>query len=131
MMEWLTIAFATLLSGNTCNAGVFGYEGDTMSGGPNACTGVKMARDEMGIAHRTLACGTRVVLYNPRTNRSTTAVVVDHGPYGAMDSGRWVLKRRLGDPGVWRGCLDISRAVARKLGFEGFGKLFYAPLAHW
>lgn len=130
-MEWLAIAFATIMGGNTCNAGVFGYEGDSLAGGPNACTGQSMGHDEMGIAHRSLPCGTRVLLYNPRTGKSTTAVVVDRGPYGAMVGRAWTLKRRLGDPGIWRGCLDISQRVARRLGFDGFGKLFYAPLVHW
>lgn len=132
-MDILVIAVSLLFggAGSSCNAGVFGYEGDPLSGGKNMCTGVKMGRDEMGIAHRSLACGTRVVLYNPRTHRSTLAVVVDRGPYGAMDGETWVIKRRPSDPGTWRGCLDISWSVAKALGFEGFGKLFYVPLTHW
>lgn len=130
-MDILVMAVSILFGGSTCNAGVFGYEGDPLAGGTNACTGVKMGRTEMGIAHRTLPCGTKVILFNPRSSKATTAVVVDHGPYGAMNEGVWVLKRKRSDPGKWRGCLDISRSVARALDFDGFGKIFYAPVAHW
>lgn len=91
-----------------------------------------MANDEVGIAHRTLPCGTRVLLGNPRTGRWVVATVVDHGPYGArLDDGSWAIKRRRTDPGVWRGCLDISRRTAELLGHDGFQKIFYVPMAQW
>jgi rare lipoprotein A (peptidoglycan hydrolase) len=37
----------------------------------------------IGVAHRTLPCGTRVIFRNPVNGRSVTAIVVDRGPYVA------------------------------------------------
>lgn len=35
----------------------------------------------IGVAHRTLPCGAKVIFRNPANGRSVTAVVVDRGPY--------------------------------------------------
>jgi rare lipoprotein A len=35
----------------------------------------------MGVAHRTLPCGTMVTFRNPRNGREITVPVVDRGPY--------------------------------------------------
>ena len=128
-METVIMILALLFSpGRYCKATVFGYPGDRMSGGPNRCTGKRMGGAERGVAHRRLPCGTKVLIVNPRNGRSTTATVVDRGPYGAMSDGGWVLKRTTQDPGTWRGCLDMSAAAAEDIGLNGFEKVFYVPV---
>lgn len=63
----------------------------------------------MGIAHRTLPCGTRVELTNVATGRAVKATVVDLGP---CSSGKCPLRVRLRK---W----DLLPPVARALGSGG------------
>ena len=35
----------------------------------------------VGVANRTLPCGTKIVFRNPANGRTVTAIVVDRGPY--------------------------------------------------
>jgi len=45
----------------------------------------------LGVAHRSLPCGTRVTFRNPKNGRTITVKVIDRGPYVA---GRtWDLSR--------------------------------------
>lgn len=69
--------------------------------GRNTACGQRLTKTLMGVAHRTLRCGTKVdFLYRGRT---TTVRVVDRGPY--VDGVSW----------------DLTAAAARRLGFEGIG----------
>jgi len=69
-------------------------------GGALACGGT-LGYDTLGVANRTLPCGTRVTLrYRGRT---VTVPVVDRGPY--VGGREW----------------DLTGATARRLGFEGVG----------
>ncbi|MFI5005519.1 MAG: RlpA-like double-psi beta-barrel domain-containing protein [Solirubrobacterales bacterium] len=71
-------------------------------GGSLACGG-SLTSFTMGVANRTLPCGTRVTLrYHGRTMRVR---VIDRGPYVA---GREY---------------DLTEATARALGFEGVGEM--------
>jgi rare lipoprotein A (peptidoglycan hydrolase) len=49
-------------------------------GNRTAC-GLPLTTKLLGIAHRTLPCGTRVTLRNPANGRVITVPVVDRGPY--------------------------------------------------
>lgn len=75
------------------------YYGPGIFGNGVACGGTLMP-GTMGVAHKTLPCGTMVKLrYHGRT---VTVPVIDRGPYVA---GRdydltWAVKERLGFPGV-------------------------------
>jgi hypothetical protein len=75
------------------------YYGPGIFGNGVACGGTLMP-GTMGVAHKTLPCGTKVTLrYHGRT---VTVPVIDRGPYVA---GRdydltWAVKQRLGFPGV-------------------------------
>ena len=40
-----------------------------------------MTKTLVGVAHRTLPCGTKVTFRNPANGRTITAKVVDRGPY--------------------------------------------------
>jgi rare lipoprotein A (peptidoglycan hydrolase) len=42
-----------------------------------------LTRGLIGVAHKTLPCGTRVTFRNPDNGRTVTALVVDRGPYVA------------------------------------------------
>ena len=110
-----------------CLAGNFGYDGDQHAGGDAVCIG-RPVGNEVGIAHRDLPCGTRVVLVNPRNMRSVVARVVDHGPYGARLGRRWVVKRYESDPGSWRGCLDLTPMAARRIDHNGMEDVLYLPV---
>ncbi|HEU5252525.1 MAG TPA: septal ring lytic transglycosylase RlpA family protein [Solirubrobacterales bacterium] len=75
------------------------YYGPGIFGNGVACGGTLLP-GTMGVAHKTLPCGTKVTLrYHGRT---VTVPVIDRGPYVA---GRdydltWAVKLRLGFPGV-------------------------------
>lgn len=73
--------------------------------GSGCADGSKVTKTSMGVAHKTLALGTRIqVSYKGKTVK---AVVHDRGPYVA---GR---------------DLDLQPAVAHKLGFDGVGQVKY------
>lgn len=86
------------------------------------------------IAHRTLPCGTRVLLAHE--HGWAAAVVGGRGPYGAYGYRRrggyrcrargqkgWCVKKKKKDPGVWRGIADMTPPVLRALRHSG-----YAPV---
>lgn len=60
------------------------YYSPADSGGPFACTGVRYTDwSTLGVAHKTLACGTKVRFLNPRNGRRVTVRVLDRGPFVA------------------------------------------------
>lgn len=63
---------------------------------------------DLVVAHNTLPCRSPVLVYNPRTGKSTLARVGDRGP------------RRAG--------IDLSRQVARRLGHNGLEKVLVVSL---
>jgi len=71
--------------------------------GKRTACGLRLERGTVGVAHRTLPCGTRVTFYN--NGRFVTVAVIDRGPF-----------RR----GVaW----DLTAAAAKQLGFRSSGVL--------
>lgn len=117
--------FRSLLTApiQSCNASIFGMPNDKYQGGTLRCVMRNPRSSDLGIAHRTLPCGTRVIIVNERTHKWSSAVVMDRGPYGAIYHGQWVLKRSNNDPGRWRGGVDLLPAVAKKIGHNGFEKV--------
>lgn len=101
----------------------FADPGDRWAGGNARCLGRPVRAGEPGLAHRSLPCGTLVRIRNHRTGCVTVAPVVDRGPFGAMHDGRWVIKRRASDPGVWRGVADLTPATFAALGAESFDRV--------
>jgi rare lipoprotein A (peptidoglycan hydrolase) len=51
--------------------------------GKRTACGQAMTESLVGVAHRTLPCGTRITFKNPSNGRIVTAPVVDRGPYVA------------------------------------------------
>ena len=49
--------------------------------GKRTACGYAMTQELVGVAHRTLPCGTRVTFRNPANGRTITTKVVDRGPY--------------------------------------------------
>jgi len=106
----------------------FGDPGDPLAGDHLYCTGQKIGPTTLGCAHRTLPCGTVIMLENPRTGRFAVCEVLDRGPFGAkLDSGEWAFKIKKSDPGKWRGIIDLTPAVAEALDHNGRERvrLFY------
>lgn len=60
--------------------GNISWYGPGFYGKRTAC-GVAMTQSLLGVAHRTLPCGTRVSFRNPANGRTITVPVVDRGPY--------------------------------------------------
>jgi hypothetical protein len=56
------------------------WYGPGLYGQGTAC-GYTLTENLMGVAHRTLPCGTMVTFRNPRNGRVITVPVVDRGPY--------------------------------------------------
>jgi hypothetical protein len=60
--------------------GNISWYGPGFYGRRTAC-GLAMTKMLVGVAHRTLPCGTKVVFRNPANGRTVVAHVVDRGPY--------------------------------------------------
>jgi Lytic transglycolase len=56
------------------------FYGPGFYGQRTAC-GYALTTSLVGVAHRTLPCGTRVTFRNPVNGRTITTIVVDRGPY--------------------------------------------------
>jgi len=122
LMAALRVLLTTLLSSapvatESGLAAVYGYPGDRLAGGPLACTGRMLRAEDRVCAHRTLPCGTPLLIQSLRSKRIATCQVLDRGPYGArLPGGRFIIKKRPGGRGTWRGVVDMAPAVASMLG---------------
>ena len=58
------------------------FYGPGFYGNRTAC-GLAYTKTIIGVAHRSLPCGTRVQFRNPANGRVVTAPVIDRGPYVA------------------------------------------------
>jgi peptidoglycan lytic transglycosylase len=75
--------------------------------GKRTACGLKLTRDLVGVAHRTLPCGSKVTFKNPANGRIVTARVVDRGPY--VSGRRW----------------DMTGGLCLKLGHCYTGSLYW------
>jgi rare lipoprotein A (peptidoglycan hydrolase) len=66
--------------------GNISWYGPGMYGSRTAC-GVTLTKTVMGVASRTLPCGTKVTFRNPENGRTVTVPVIDRGPY--VDGRIW------------------------------------------
>jgi len=80
------------------NKNVWRFDADISWYGPGffgsgtACGQVFTSR-LMGVAHRTLPCGTLITFRNPANGRSITVPVIDRGPY--VSGRQWDMSRGL------------------------------------
>lgn len=108
----------------SCQSTIFGQPGDEWAGGNALYLGRKINQSDLGIAHRWWPLGSTVIVQHTRTGRMAVARVLDRGPYGATDeNGDWTLKLKQSDPGRWRGCADLTPALARLIGHDGFDRV--------
>jgi len=70
------------------------------NGGTKTASGIKLVNHSDMIAHKSLPFGTLVKITNLKNNKSTTATVVDRGPF---------VRGRI---------VDVTMGVANKLGFS-------------
>jgi hypothetical protein len=81
-----------------------------------------------------LDCGSWVLIKNERTGKEAWCKVLDRGPYGKIDEdGNWFngateykeakAEGRSQKKGRWRGIIDMSPAVAKKIGHNGMEKV--------
>lgn len=68
------------------------WYGRAFYGSGTAC-GQKYGPTLMGVAHRTLPCGTLVTFRNPKNGRQVTVPVIDRGPY--VTGRTWDMSRAL------------------------------------
>jgi rare lipoprotein A len=86
-------------------AGASWYGGPSMWGRSTAC-GRTLRPSTLGVAHKTLPCGTTIkFVYH---GRALVTQVIDRGPYVEGRS------------------FDLTQAASEALGFEGVGRLRYA-----
>ena len=107
----------------TCNSTIFGYHGDKWAGGNALYLKRPIEDDDVGIAHRGFPMGAVIAIENLRTGQMAVGMVVDRGPYGALHKGKWVLKRKKKNRGKWRGCADLTPAMAEAIGHDGFERV--------
>ena len=102
-----TAASAPLTAQTTIfRSAVASWYGPGFFGRRTAC-GQKLTKRTVGVAHRTLPCGTLVELY--RGGRTLTVPVIDRGPFGA---GR-----------DW----DLTQAAAERLGVRATVRIGFLP----
>ena len=136
----LLLAISMVAEIKAGNASRYGYEGDVFDRvGSFACRrslaarygerGWQKMRDH-GVAHRTLACGTRLGICNLRTSQCTTAYVVDRGPWGVLDrKGDWHVRTTALRPGEhFRGDLDLLPGTYSAIALMGIEKVAYWPI---
>lgn len=103
---FLTWFYSNLHVGLATN---FSPEGDPYNPSPHgACAHRDLTNQDIGIAHQTLPCMSKVWIYNPRTKRTVIASVMDRGPRKAA--------------------LDLLPATAKILKANGWETVLWAPL---
>lgn len=75
--------------------------------GKRTACGLAMTTTLVGVAHRSLPCGTKVTFKNPDNGRIVTAPVVDRGPY--VSGRQW----------------DLTGGMCKKLGHCQTGALYW------
>jgi rare lipoprotein A len=69
-------------SGSGWRSAEYSWYGPGFYGSGTAC-GQTLSKSLLGVAHKTLPCGTRVTFRNPKNGRTITVSVIDRGPYVA------------------------------------------------
>jgi hypothetical protein len=121
-------------------------EVEKMAGEKFFCLNRPVDPTTFGVAHRTLPCGTKVMVVNIRNGKSVVATVIDRGPYWVVPRacsktaqerfpGHECWKRgrtmvRIKDPEAWvyASVLDITGPVARKIGLRGKEPVLVYPM---
>ena len=136
----LLFAISLVAGIHSGNASRYGYVGDTMDRvGSFACRRSLAAKygerswEKMrsrGVAHRTMPCGTRLGICNPRTSLCTVAYVVDRGPWGTLNAkGEWHMRTgKLQKDEHYRGELDLLPGTYSAIALVGIEKVMFWTL---
>ena len=112
---------------------------EEMAGDVFHCLSREVDNTTFGVAHRTLPCGTIVLIVNIRNGRTVRAPVIDRGPYRAVPrscskarAGRypsqkcWKMGKTIvsavlkeSNPWAFGNIVDLTPPVARKLRLRG------------
>jgi rare lipoprotein A len=93
-----------------CVASVY-FVGEPSQPGTETASGIPLDDDVMTAAHKSLPFGSKVKVTNKENGRSVTITITDRGPFV---EGR---------------CIDVTKASARALGFDGLAKVNVASAA--
>ena len=93
-----------------CVASVY-FVGEPSQPGTETASGIPLDDDAMTAAHKSLPFGAKVKVTNKENGRSVTITITDRGPF--VD-GR---------------CIDVTKAGARALGFDGLAPVSVASAA--
>jgi rare lipoprotein A (peptidoglycan hydrolase) len=118
ILRALSIFAMAHLFGLGAEAGVatrYGDPGDRYAGGKLACVGRDMLPGELLCAHRTLPCGTRLLVINLERPGQAYCTVKDRGPY-AVPTRPWVAS------------IDLSPAMAQAVNLDGSDLVAYVWL---
>jgi len=91
---------------------VFWADGDPQNPNSNIACYHRQLDDKKDavVAHRTLPCGTELLVCNARNGKCTRAKVADRGPYG---------KTRINDRFYYTSVIDLSKKVAKEIDLNG------------
>ena len=92
-----------------CIASVYSI-GDRSQRGTRTASGIPLDDTAMTAAHRSLKFGSKVRVTNKSNGNSATVTITDRGPY------------------VRGRCIDLTKAVARALGFVGLASVNVSPV---
>jgi len=93
-----------------CVASVY-FVGEPSQPGTETASGIPLDDDAMTAAHKSRPFGSKVKVTNKENGRSVTITITDRGPF--VD-GR---------------CIDVTKAGARALGFDGLAPVSVASAA--
>lgn len=113
-----------------CLSTIFGYASEGVHGSTTVLTGKRVTSADIGIAHRTWPMGASVRVTNLRTGLTYVGIVLDRGPYGKLTpSGEWFngapmfRKKNRSRVGKYRGCADLTPALAKAIGHDGLDRV--------
>lgn len=96
-----------------------GVNNDNGMHGSITATGEKFKPRLRTCASRTIPLNTVVMVEDVATGNRVWVRCNDRGPYGAiLEDGSWAVKLSRGDPGEWRGIMDLSKGSALALGLN-------------
>lgn len=111
--------------------GTASWYGNGVWHGETTANGEDFNPNEFTCAHRNLPFDTVVLVENLANGRRAWCRVNDRGPYNVHEvDGEWTVKTQLDDKDSWRGIIDLSVAMARKLKMKQAG-LQTVYLRYW
>jgi len=111
--------------------GTASWYGNGVWHGDVTANGEDFNPNEFTCAHRNLPFNTVVLVENLANGRRAWCRVNDRGPYNVHEvDGEWTVQTQVDDQDSWRGIIDLSVAMARKLKMKQAG-LQTVYLRYW